>query len=166
MVKIYYTFDKRDTNEFIKSIFLKYYNIPNAEICKSKNGKPYIKNGIFFNAAHSGDVLAVAVSDKEVGLDCELKNKKMRTAVLKRFSEKERGEIKTDEDFILHWTAKESFIKFLGGTLAHDLKNVEFINGEIFYLGKKQPIFLLRTEISNYTIACVSEYTQMQLIKI
>lgn len=72
MVDIFYTFEQTDTEQFIKQILHKYYNIPNAEICKSINGKPYIKGDkVFFNATHSKGLLALAVGKRQVGLDCE-----------------------------------------------------------------------------------------------
>lgn len=86
MVDIFYTFEQTDTEQFIKQILHKYYNIPNAEICKSINGKPYIKGDkVFFNATHSKGLLALAVGKHQVGLDCECLDGKARLPYFPNF---------------------------------------------------------------------------------
>ena len=72
MIEIYYTYQPVDSESFTRFILARYYNIPNAQICKSIHGKPYIKGDkVFFNATHSKGLLALAVGKKEVGLDIE-----------------------------------------------------------------------------------------------
>ncbi len=166
MVTVYYTFKKIESSDFVKFILNEYYNIPNAEICKSNFGKPYVKNEIFFNVTHSESLLAVAVSDTSVGIDCEFLNEKEHIAVLSKFSAREQKEINSPYDFYEHWTAKEAFIKYIGTSIAKDLKNVEFFNGKIYFCNEEQPISITRLYVDNYTIACVSKNNDALLIKL
>ena len=71
-----------------------------------ENGKPQTE-GAFFSVSHSGDVVACAVSDREVGLDLE----RIRT-VPSRLADAAK-----DEDFWHFWTRREAAIKCRGGTL-------------------------------------------------
>ena len=138
MLDVYYTFSNIGSEDFTRYILDKYYNITNPEFCKTINGKPYIKGDkIFFNASHSKDMLALAVGKKSVGLDIESLSGKARPAVQKRFSEREQAEIYSTEDFYEHWTAKESYIKYLGETLAIYWRKVELYNGKIYFSGKE-----------------------------
>lgn len=167
MVDIYYTYKQINTDEFIKQILHKYYNIPNAEICKSINGKPYIKGDkVFFNATHSKGFLAVAVGKHQVGIDCESLNGKARPAVLSKFSEREKREIICTADFYEHWTAREAFIKYLGLTLAADWRRVEFCKGKIHYCANMQEIPVLRFTVDHFTIAVCGNFTKAFLKKI
>ena len=86
MIDIFYTFCEAESEEYIKFVLRKYYNILNPTICKTINGKPYIKGGkIHFNLSHSKGLTALAVGKKQVGFDCENLAGKARPAVLKIF---------------------------------------------------------------------------------
>lgn len=98
----------------------------------------------FFNLSHSKDKAVIAISEHEVGVDLEVFSGKVRKAVLSRFSEREQSEIKTEADFLMHWTAREAFIKLKGKTLAEYFSRMEFYGGYIYISGKKQnhkPVF-------------------------
>lgn len=167
MVDIYYTTSKVDTQDYIKYILERYYNIPNAIICKTINGKPYLKGDkIFFNASHSKDILALAVGKSEIGLDCEALNGKPRPAVLNKFSEREKEEIFSTSDFYEHWTVRESFVKFLGGTLSSMWRKIEFVNGNIYFLNKKENVRLLRFQKEGYTFSVCGNYTKYSFKKV
>lgn len=167
MVDIFYTFEQTDTEQFIKQILHKYYNIPNAEICKSINGKPYIKGDkVFFNATHSKGLLALAVGKRQVGLDCECLDGKARPAVLSKFSEREKREIHCTGDFYEHWTAREAYIKYLGLTLASDWRRVEYCKGKIHYCGNLQELPVLCFKVGNYTLAVCGHYSKLNIRKI
>ena len=92
MIDIYYTYVHIDSERFTKFILARYYNIPNAPICKSINGKPYIPGRkIHFNLTHSRSMTALAVGKKRVGFDCESLSGKARPAVLKKFTERDQN---------------------------------------------------------------------------
>ena len=57
-----------------KDMALQYYSkSQNLIIERGENGKPYFagENEIFFNGTHSKDLIAVAMSDKLIGVDGE-----------------------------------------------------------------------------------------------
>lgn len=167
MLDIYYTFEKIETEDFIRQILDRYYNIPNAEICKSIHGKPFIReNKIFFNATHSKGLLALAVGKRQVGLDCERLDGKARPSVLAKFTEREKGEILCSDDFYEHWTAREAYIKYHGLTLAADWRRVEYFNGKIYYSGELQQIPVLRQKLEDYTLAVCGDYSKVNLKKV
>jgi len=79
----------------------------------TKDGKPY-KDGVFFNLSHSEELVVIAFGSDELGVDVE----KIRAVDedLKNYvcSTKEKETCKTDLDFFLIWTAKESLVKAKG----------------------------------------------------
>lgn len=167
MVDIFYTFCKVGSDEFIKFILYKYYNIPNAAICKTINGKPYLKGDKFqFNLSHSKGLTALAVGKKQVGLDCESLTGKARPAVLSRFTERERTEIHSTADFYTHWTARESYVKYLGETLAACWRKIEYVNGRIFFGGKQTDAKIIRFEAENTAFSICGDYQKFNLRKI
>lgn len=107
------------------------FDLPYKEVDPIWPGKqkPYLHShpDIHFSIAHSGSCVAVAVSDKEIGLDLEL-IKKAPMKILKRaFSPFEAERITGSSDpnleFYRIWTRKESYGKFLGTGLSnHVLK--------------------------------------------
>lgn len=72
----------------------------------TETGKPQTP-GAFFSVSHSGDVVACAVSDREVGLDVEAIR-----PVPPRLADVAPG-----VEFWLFWTRREAAIKCRGGTL-------------------------------------------------
>ena len=167
MVDIFYTFTAVDSETFTKFILAKYYNIPNAEMSKTINGKPYLKNDkVFFNASHSKGLLAIAVAKSEVGLDVESLSGKPRPAVLAKFSAREKYEIVTSADFYTHWTARESYIKYVAGSLAAMWRRVEFYGKEIYFLGKPAGIPVIQFTLDGYSFSVCGKYTRYNLKKI
>ena len=84
--------------------------------------KPYCINyKVHFNASHSGNYTAVAVSDSEIGIDIE-SLREYSPAVAKKYftgdeieyiaSAKKRAE--RDHRFFELWTAKEAYLKMTG----------------------------------------------------
>ena len=110
-----------------------------CEIKRTENGKPYFEgNPLFFSITHSDDSALIATCDRPIGVDMELIRLRNFDATLKRFSERERDEIGADTlKFLKNWTAKEAYIKMLGGTLAEDLKRLEYFDGELYCDGIK-----------------------------
>ena len=104
------------------------------ELKRTKNGKPYIEgNPLYFSLSHSGDKAVIALCDKPVGVDFELFGAHKFESVLSRLTARERQEIQSDEKkFLENWTAKEAYIKMVGGTIAGYLKRLEYFNGVIF----------------------------------
>lgn len=115
-----------------KSVIKKTFDIDflKQKFALLENKKPYIPDypDIHFNISHSGEYVAVALSEKPVGVDIE-KIKEYNYDVLKRVcNEKELIQIEESLDkaseFIKLWTQKEAVLKMKGcGIAKGDIKN-------------------------------------------
>ena len=123
MISLYFI-ERRERDYFLPRVVREYAG-KDCAIFKTKNGKPYIQGDPFFiSLSHSGDLCSVAVSPIKVGVDTELLRDKNYNAVLLSFPETERKEIKCPRDFFMHWTAREAYVKFCGGTLWSMIKDL------------------------------------------
>ena len=113
-----------DSERMIRKVFFEHYRIRDAVISRSETGKPFLENTpLFFSVTHTKETRFIAVSDENIGIDAELISREIDyRPILSRFPFDEREEIKGKEDFLRHWTAIESTVKWLGGSLAADLK--------------------------------------------
>ena len=99
-------------------------------------------NPLFFNLSHSKNIAVLAVCEREVGIDVEKLVPRKFDRILNHFSEREREEISTLEGFLKHWTVKESFVKYLGLSIAEEWKALEYFGGALFWKGEKQSVSL------------------------
>lgn len=101
-------------------------------------GKPYITNidGFYYNISHSGRWVVIGYGDCEIGIDVEKINIDARKELIARryFTEVEQNYIFSAADdqgqtqrFFQVWTAKESYIKYLGTGLATSLNSFSVI---------------------------------------
>lgn len=97
-----------------------------------EHGKPSLANyeGIHFNISHCNEAVAIAVSDKEVGIDVEGRRKFSETLLQRSFDEKEQASVLRSNDpeseFARIWTRKEAWFKWTGtGILMDHLKTTE-----------------------------------------
>lgn len=127
-----------------------------VEIVKTPEGKPYIGgNEIYFSLSYSGKKGAVALSDSPVGVDLEYLGERDFPAVLSNFTERERQEILTMEDFTRHWTAKEAFIKMHGYAPASAFNRTEYFGGQIYFKGDKQPCEVIHHKLGKTGILAI-----------
>ena len=89
-------------------------------------GKPYIQGqeGFYFNLSHSGDWVVIAYGDCPVGIDVQQMRSDCRREqrISKFFAEDEAAYILGGGNrFWEIWTAKESYLKYLGVGLRKDL---------------------------------------------
>lgn len=167
MLEIFYTKQPVQSDAFIAKILGKYYNIPNPAICKSIHGKPYLQKGkICFNLTHSKGLTALAVGKHEVGFDCESLSGKPRPAVLGKFTEREKSEISSVQDFYRHWTARESYVKYLGEQLAALWRKVEFFGGKIYVRGEEAGVPVLQFDLDGYTFSICGGYTRYGITQV
>ncbi|MCD8309096.1 MAG: 4'-phosphopantetheinyl transferase superfamily protein [Clostridia bacterium] len=139
MIYVYFC-NTKEKDGYLQNVLLQHITPP-FEILRTPSGKPYINgNPVYFNLSHSGDVCTIAVSDSPVGIDIELYGRGLRKRVLSRFCEEEQSEINNKKDFLLHWTAREAYIKYCGGTLAHMLEFTSFYGGTLRYGGNPADI--------------------------
>ena len=101
------------------------------EIYKNEHGKEYIKDrDIFRNVSHTKGLLCSAVSDTEVGVDCETASDRDFDGLAKRFftkAEQERILAAKDpkDEFFRIWTKKESYVKYTGEGLSRPLDSFD-----------------------------------------
>ncbi|MBQ8295621.1 MAG: 4'-phosphopantetheinyl transferase superfamily protein [Clostridia bacterium] len=141
MEKIFYA-DKTTfpTSEVaIKRILSDFFDIQNATILRNEHGKPYLKNGedipLYFSVTHTKQRLFIAFCDENVGIDAEPFQREVPhyPTIVRRFILEEQQEIRDIHDFLLHWAVKESVVKWLGSSIAHDLKEIAYVNGQVHY---------------------------------
>ena len=136
MLELYWTKNKdlhRKVEILIERKLGKHFTINRTE-----NGKPYIEgNPFYFSISHSLDHAVIALCDKPIGVDLEYYDKEGRLKnynhVINRFTEREKNWI--NEAFVyffINWVSKEAYIKMLGGTLAHDLKRLEYYDHRLY----------------------------------
>ncbi len=167
MEKIFYA-DKRkfsSTTAAVQKILFDFYHVDGVHIVKNENGKPYIENPpfpLFLSVSHTDNALFIALSCENVGLDAERLDRKVaHGAIIAKFDKTEQAEIASNEAFLMHWTAKESAIKWLGGTLAHDLKALSFIDGKLTYKSVELPVSPTFIRFDNYllSVCCEKDFT-------
>lgn len=110
------------------------WDVPYSDIALQTGpyGKPFIANvpGCEFSLSHTNNALAVALSDKPVGVDVE-KVRDMDMAISEKvFSEAEKTWLlETPEDqnrrFFELWTKKEALVKYIGCGISSKLKSFD-----------------------------------------
>lgn len=104
--------------------------ISNKEIKINEFGKPYA-DGVFFNLAHSGNLVILAVSDKaQVGCDVErLRDENFLRLGRVVYTDNEIEALKSSDDmkrrFFEFWTKKEAYIKAIGEGFHFPVKSLD-----------------------------------------
>ena len=99
------------------------------EILRDEMGKPYFKEcELHFNVSHSGEYLAIAVSEHPVGVDIQ-EPKLIKDGMFEKVVRPEEqcligGE--RQKDFLRLWSLKESFVKAEGKGLRISMKDYFF----------------------------------------
>ena len=145
-----------------KDMASKYYSkSQNLIIERGENGKPYFasENEIFFNGTHSKDLIAVAMSDKLIGVDGEFIKKRNFFDIAKEyFSFNEykllKSSSKLEIDFYTLWTLKESYIKTFGKKI-FDIKDSIEVNLEERAIYNADNLFFATFSLDNCYIISV-----------
>lgn len=123
-------------------------------------GKPIAENGPAFNLSHSGDWIALAIGEDEVGCDIEkpkfVSYEKMGRIV---FTENELAKIRGAQDkmsaFFTLWTKKEALLKCMGEGFHRPAKSVD-VSGEEF--SENGVTYRLKTYVfADYVISVCTE---------
>ena len=87
-----------------------------SEIYLSEYGKPYAKNGIFFNVSHSGNCAALVCGEHEAGIDTEKINENNLYLAEHIFTKQELEWISPEpvSRFHILWSIRESILKAAG----------------------------------------------------
>lgn len=117
MIVVYYKEKEVRSQELIEEVILSDPKFKNRKIEKNENGKPYIEgNPIFFNCANTKHFSVIAVSETEVGIDAE------------PIGRKQVFELRA-------WTAKESYVKRMGGSIFSMYRKLDFDGNKLFIDG-------------------------------
>lgn len=163
MEKIFYT--KRSafasSEEAVKKILQDHFGYSAPKILRTENGKSYLAQPItplFFSVSHTQDALFIAFCDENVGLDVEQTKRSVNyLPIIQKFPDNERQTIATTQDFLRHFTAKESAIKWLGGKLSSDFSALSFIGGKLFYKDLPLPVCVTLREYNGFFLTVCSE---------
>ena len=125
----------------IEKILSEVYGIDHPVLSYTKNGKPFLESSeIHFSITHTDELLFLAFSDEEIGIDAEkITRDPHYLPILKRLHSSVREKITSQATFLQVWTAIESVIKYMGGTLAHDLKDLSLQNERLYFQGSPLP---------------------------
>ena len=109
-------------------------NVSDLKVVFNENGKPLIE-GINFNISHSHNLVAVAISSHEVGIDLELVEEKDNEKIAKKIMNEEEYQkyLKNKEYFYKVWTKKEAYLKRKGLALDFALNKDQKIEDVVSY---------------------------------
>lgn len=132
---------------------------------KNAQGKPFLLNsGIHFNLSHSGDYVLIAVSrESPVGVDIERHQYKRNVLEIadRYFTSEECLYIKKHHDqkmvisFYDVWSAKEAYVKALGGGIAYGFDRFSVINSVGCFASSIEGLLLTRLNIGDTYSAAV-----------
>lgn len=156
MIDVFYTTKPVQSEAFVARILQERYGIFAPKFTRNAHGKPSLCGAPpFFSLSHTGGRTFAAFSDADVGLDAEWRGRPIPLAVLRRLSEAER-----EEDFFRLWTAKEAFVKYLGGSLATLLPALRFERGVLLHNNAPVNATLAFYEQAGCTIAVCAAQAQ------
>jgi 4'-phosphopantetheinyl transferase len=100
------------------------------EILKDEYGKPYLEGHLLcFNVSHSGEYLAIVISENPVGVDIQ-KTQEIKPGMYRKVVRGEEQNLIGEErqkDFLRLWALKESFVKADGRGLRISMKDYYFV---------------------------------------
>lgn len=118
---------------FLKEKVSDEYNIRREELIfsVSKSGKPFCLSheNIHFSVSHSGEYLAIAIGENEIGIDIEIYKKPPDKLIERICSANEKNLVDSSENkaeaFTEIWTKKEAYLKALGSGIDRELKSID-----------------------------------------
>ena len=103
-------------------------SVGDLEFQYNEYGAPYLQDGPYFSISHCKAGIAVAVSEKPIGIDIEAVREPKEGLVCKTMNTEEYTSIIADSSpdwaFIRLWTQKEAYLKMKGTGIISDLKLV------------------------------------------
>ena len=126
---------KRDENILGRLLLhnaLQKHSIEEYTVEYKANEKPSLvsESEMYFNISHSGNYVALALSEMEVGCDIQEIRPYNPKVAKRNYSQKETEFIEKshnkDESFIRFWALKESVLKFTGMGISGGLSNYDF----------------------------------------
>lgn len=93
---------------YVLQQILEYFQIPNQKIFRTSLGKPFFKNqNIYFNYSYTKQYMAIAISNQDVGIDIEEKDRNVNQVMIKRCNFNQNHALR---DFVV----RESYCKLSG----------------------------------------------------
>ncbi len=130
------------------------------EIKKGEHGKPYADTDFYYNLSHTRGLVVIAISDNEVGIDCEYIRPANLRIMDKFFSPDEKNAVLSSDDpyneIIKYWTLKESYIKLLGVGFSERVSEINFVICEDGISSNTGAHFMC-FEINNCVVSVASE---------
>lgn len=140
-----------------------FHDIP-AEICRSKYGKPFVRNAeIYFSFSHSGRWAVCAVSYGNIGVDIEKTNDVEPELSGSICSPEELADFHgsvSSEKLCRLWTCKESYVKWKGTGFMIQPEQISITNdGRCIDSGKSVPCRFssLKTDDDYFLTVCTDE---------
>ncbi len=160
MLKIYIKKgDKAIAHELLFEILDREFSLNYSEfdLKKTPYGKYYIENSpLKFNLSHSKDNIVIAISDGEVGVDCEVVKSEFRQRSIFGVMPQ------TAENYAELWTKAESIVKYNASSILADLKKIDLsstptLNGvvvdfNLFTFYKDDLVITVATKENGYSI--------------
>ncbi len=145
--------------------YLDIENFTLPKLSKNQNGKPYLEGDYpKFNWSHSGNMLLLGVSSKEIGVDIEeIRNRKLLPIAQRFFSPEETEYIQSDknkekEHFFELWVIREALGKYYGtGIQAFSSIKVDPVMKEITFNEEQINCSIWSGTYKNYKIAVALE---------
>lgn len=151
------------TESFVKKLAVEKLNMHGPVILRNQHGKPYFQKTdgqptLHFSVSHTDNKLFVVFSNREIGIDVENKNRNVDYSRLIRRVD-ESFSVASTLEFLRLWTAKESVVKYMGGAMAPDAKDILFspVFDCVQYREQCLPVVVQHFEFENYLVAVCSE---------
>lgn len=110
--------------KYVLKCMLDYFGIQEDTICRTKLGKPYLKNrNIFFNYSHSTNFIACAISNYDVGIDIEETDRIVTDSMTKVCNLNHNNKLEL-------LVKREAFCKLTGNGIAMIFDEKNFMNIE------------------------------------
>ncbi|MDY3052702.1 MAG: 4'-phosphopantetheinyl transferase superfamily protein [Ndongobacter sp.] len=125
----------QERDRILHKLLSDFFCVPEAALIlrRPNGGKPFFEkaDGCHFNVSYSGEWMAIAASDQEIGVDIERRRGILTGALRRCFTEREQDYVQGDERrFFELWTRKEAYVKHSGQGLKLDLRQVCPLSGE------------------------------------
>ncbi len=136
---------------FAKDKISEEFSIPKKDVIFSvtNQGKPYCKSHpeIHFSLSHSEDYIALAISEKEVGIDIEKIREARQKLIEKVCAENEIKRIFSSENphaaFTEIWTRKEAYLKALGTGIDRELTSIDTTDEKFKFITERTDDFIV-----------------------
>ena len=153
----------------IEKILSEFYGIDSPSLSYTKNGKPFLEIGkIHFSVSHTDELLFIAFSESEIGIDAEKCAREVHyLPILNKLHPSICEKIHSSEDFLRIWTVLESAVKYIGGTLARDLKEFSLQNDALYYQNHPFPTTISTQIFQNHFVTvCGQNFENATFMKL